>query len=121
MTYYSGTSRFAYDSFVKIDEIGLFHTIREIHCFETTGNDFGLELAIGWAIKRAVQDESVPVVIEITRPEDFQLKPNHTMYPVLIGNLKPENHIIHTVDELPVSEYYKTRARELTDKFKEKK
>lgn len=71
MTYYSGTSRFYYNCFVKIDEISQAKIIREIHCFETTGNNFGLELAIGWAIKRAVQDESLPVVIEMLKFHPF--------------------------------------------------
>jgi hypothetical protein len=71
-----------------------------IHCFsDEDHNDTSARfLAVGFAMKRAKQDRSVPLVIEITRPDDF--KQEWDGYPMLYGMLTPENHRAHEIDNI---------------------
>lgn len=94
MTYYSGTSAKDYKYTSRRYLRDPLRPPMEIHCYED--NIFG---AIAFAVKRAKQDYCEPLVIEITRPEDFQ-RTDYLCYPILKGKLTPENHRTWTVDEL---------------------
>ncbi|MBW2978355.1 hypothetical protein KY331_05920 [Candidatus Woesearchaeota archaeon] len=87
MTYYSGTSKLKYDWRARSKSDW------KIHCYD---GEQGLVSAMAFARKRAKQDNSTPLVIEITNDGDFNIKSEG--YPTLTGRLTPENHKVHVVD-----------------------
>ncbi len=94
MTYYSGTSVKNYKYIEKAYRVYPLRLPMEIHCYEDN-----IFLAVAFAVKRAEQDHCEPLVIEITRPGDFQ-RTDYLCYPILKGRLTPENHRTWTIDEL---------------------
>ncbi|MBW2997052.1 hypothetical protein KY349_01785 [Candidatus Woesearchaeota archaeon] len=91
MTYYSGTSLKMYVLQKDILQRQLDHRMR-INCY----NDF--ELAKDFAQKRAQQDTSVPVVIEITREKDFEVI--YGGITVLVGRITEDNHELHVLEAI---------------------
>ena len=96
MVYYSGTSEKSYHTQQAIDE-KFPGMINDIYCWSSTS--LGVNaflLAINFAKKRARQDFSSPLVIEITEPGEFKLRKECN--PVLEGRLTESNHRIHEVE-----------------------
>ena len=94
MTYYSGASLANYIYCDSIQQKYDHHIPREIHCQDSNINGSAIFQVVGFAYKRARQDQSRPIVIEITRESDFKVT-HPDGYPLLKGLLNPENHIVH--------------------------
>ena len=92
MTYYSGTSKESYDLYSQVNTLSPHVKPMNIHCFD----DF--ILAKAFAYKRAKQDKSIGVIIEITNEENFEKSP-YPCYPILIGKLTPKNHTTHLLED----------------------
>lgn len=92
MVYYSGSSKRYYDLACLIESKIPDSSLEQIHCFEN------FNLARAFAYKKAKQDNSVGVVIEITKESDFGI--TYDGYPILIGKLTPKNHKIHLLEDI---------------------
>ena len=101
MTYYSGTSKLRYDLMNDLNKISPQRELDQIHCYECEeGRESDIiGVVIGFAKKRALQDHSELIVIEITRPEDFE-RLKYPSYPILQGRLTSKNHRVWAIDEL---------------------
>ena len=93
MTYYSGTSKKKYDLNSRINNLFPSAKPIEIHCFKK------YNFAKQFAYKRAKQDISIGVVIEITKEKNFKRSP-FPCYPILIGKLTPKNHKVHLLEDI---------------------
>ena len=98
MTLYSGTSRQWYDIMQGL--MYKFPVPRKISCWNSEwrgGEEAAFRDAISFARKRARQDHSEPVVIEITRLSDFEIVQQASNVTIIKGILSEGNHKLHEI------------------------
>ncbi len=100
MTYYVGLSGWEYITITG----GNSSKQRELYyitCIDSKSFEdptSAKRLAIESAKQRGRKHQFEPVVVEITKPQEFEITPARNS--VLRGSLNQDNHVVHSVDSL---------------------